>query len=88
MAGFHPFNGNWIGSIRIRLIYDGHKWCIMNERRGWAEESAQMLIITATAEYKKSVKALLPEITPSFYDIQIINLSQIRDYTRGHKIEY
>mgnify|MGYP006863529435 CR=1 FL=1 len=50
--------------------------------------STQMLIITATAEYKKSVKALLPEITPSFYDIQIINLSQIRDYTRGHKIEY
>ena len=51
-----------------------------------------MLIITAAAaEYKKSVRAvfyaLLPEITP-FYDIQIINLSQIRDYTRGHKIEY
>ena len=53
--------------------------------------STQMLIITAAAEYKKSVRAvfyaLLPEITP-FYDIQIINLSQIRDYTRGHKIEY
>ena len=50
-----------------------------------------MLIITAAAEYKKSVRAvfyaLLPEITP-FYDIQIINLSQIRDYTRGRKIEY